>query len=498
MKKHLLLLMVVLTLFGNSVIAQVNGEILSDTGNIQVIKVWGNHYERGFAYGYLSGSRIYSMFHNYIMPNYGAMLPMARAIVGNPLLFSFDSIYMVEAQAMLDGMASAGIDTIGYTYLDIFVANCMTDLLGFYPGSLPTQGCSSLMNWGDATLGTDLNGKSVLAHHLDTDPIDTNITNNQVIVIHIPSEADEQPWALTGTAGQMNAAQGLNMNGVSAFINTVDGFSAQYYMSYEPLTFALRKGLEKNDFNNDGRHNVNDIRDALSANTNGYASGTVVSAIASSSENEDSLIAMVCEVTPIEPYLTFRYSNYNDNLDGDNLYAANDFIKRNDTLQYCNRYNNVSNTINNSYSGQGIGSVENWDIMKTQSTQSTNLQFIQVIPEDCVLKMAVRHGSNPAYNYDPQVFNFCELFTYDVDELAMMQDTKTKLYPNPATDQLTIEFDYTKGSATVEVFSVLGQKVLETEIGQNSNITISHLEAGMYVVKLTQGGITETHRLIKR
>ncbi|HDQ16134.1 MAG TPA: hypothetical protein ENN45_03655 [Bacteroidetes bacterium] len=29
------------------------GVIVSDTGNITLIKVWGNHFERGYASGYL-------------------------------------------------------------------------------------------------------------------------------------------------------------------------------------------------------------------------------------------------------------------------------------------------------------------------------------------------------------------------------------------------------------------------------------------------------------
>lgn len=31
----------------------VNGEILSDTNNVTIVKLWGTSEERGFAYGYL-------------------------------------------------------------------------------------------------------------------------------------------------------------------------------------------------------------------------------------------------------------------------------------------------------------------------------------------------------------------------------------------------------------------------------------------------------------
>ncbi len=41
------------------------------------------------------------------------------------------------------------------------------------------------MSWGDATIGTCLDGKSVISRHLDWTP-DPAITENQAIVIHIP------------------------------------------------------------------------------------------------------------------------------------------------------------------------------------------------------------------------------------------------------------------------------------------------------------------------
>ncbi|OFY97929.1 MAG: hypothetical protein A2491_18255, partial [Bacteroidetes bacterium RIFOXYC12_FULL_35_7] len=388
----------------------VNGEVVSDTGNIMVVKIWGTHYERGFAYGYLCSHKIFSVFSNYILPNYGGLLPLARSIIGNENYFSIDSIYVSEGKAMVAGMAAAGIDTTNISYLDLFVVNFMTDLQGFYSAKGIIQNCSSLMNWGDATLGTDLNGKAVIAHHLDASPLDTNLTNNQVVIIHVPSETDEQPWILTGTAGQMAASQALNIHGIAAFLNTVNGFNAELNKSYEPVTLAIRKGLEKTDFNNDGFHNVKDVRDAISSNVNGYASGFIVCSLAPSTAGEDSLIAMVAELAPQQPYTTFRYNNYNDSIDGDNLYASNDMVKRNNAQVYCPRYLNVSHEINTNYNGQNIGSMDNWNIMKTQSIQNINLQFIQVIPEDCVFKIAVSHYGNPAYQYSPQVFNFCELF----------------------------------------------------------------------------------------
>ncbi|MBU0765620.1 MAG: hypothetical protein KJ607_12370, partial [Bacteroidetes bacterium] len=368
MKKYFCTLMILLISYQASISQVVNGEIISDTGRVTVVRIWGDHSERGYAYGYLCCNKILSFYTDFILPNYGSILPIAKAIIGNENYFSVDSVYVAEAQAIIDGMAAAGADTTGITYLDLFVFNFMTDLAGFYSlKGFNIQNCSSLMNWGDATAGTDLDGRSVIAHHLDALESDSAIVYNQVIVVHIPSEPDEQPWLLTGTAGQMVASQAVNSSGLSAFLNTVNGFDAEMNMAYEPVTLAIRKGIEKQDFNNDGQNNVNDIRDALSSNTNGYASGFIVCALGPSAAIEDSLIAVVAELAPQQPYVTFRTSSYSDTIAGDNLYAANSMIARNNAHQYCSRYWNVSNEINGNYNGQGIGSQDNWDIMRTKS-----------------------------------------------------------------------------------------------------------------------------------
>ena len=43
----------------------VNGEILSDTGHITILKVWGTNYERGYAYGYRLTEDIIDMFEGF-------------------------------------------------------------------------------------------------------------------------------------------------------------------------------------------------------------------------------------------------------------------------------------------------------------------------------------------------------------------------------------------------------------------------------------------------
>jgi hypothetical protein len=469
------------------------------TNNITVVKVWGTHYERGYAYGYLCKSKIMSVWNNFVMPNYGNYLAFARAIVGNTSYFSVNEKYVTEAKGIIHGLAMAGADTTGISYLDVFVVNFMTDLQGFLPSKKMSQNCSSLMDWGMATLGTNLNGKSVISHFLDADQNDTAITNNQVIVVHLPSETDEQPWLLTGTAGQIVAAQAVNNSGLCAFLNTVTGFTAEVNKGYEPVTLAMRDAIESKDYNNDGFENVNDIRDAIAANTNGYASGFIVSSLAPSTAGHDSLIAMVAELAPQRPFVTFRWNNFKDTIEGDNLYAANGMIKRRGAFDYCSRYMNVSNCVRNIYHGLYIGSQDNWNIMRTRSTQTINLQFIQCIPENRMFMMSVRDKIHPAFKMTPVVYDLDELF--EINSLGIIDMVAVPLisiFPNPVNNELTIEYSNSNAIRKFDILDIKGQLIYTSFIDKKTIIDMSAFAEGVYLLKLTTDKSIIIKKIVKQ
>ncbi len=499
MKKIICLFSALFALYFSSYAQNIKGEILADTGNLTVVKIWGTHYERGFAYGYLCSQKIMSVWNNYVIPRYGTYLPMAKFIIGNPSHFNIPSVYVTEGQAMLDGLGAAGADTSGLTYLDLFVVNFTTDLEGFMPKSFPAQHCSSLLNWAAATAGTDLNGKAVIAHHLDAPDIDTAITNNQVLVVHIPAETDEQPWLLTGTAGQFVASQTVNNSGLCVFLNTVNGFSAEQNKQYEPVTLTLRKTVEKKDYNNDNAHDVNDIRDAVNSNTNGYARGFIVCAIAPSTLVYDTLIATAIELAPQQPFITTRYVSFPDSINGVNLYAANSMIKRNNAYDFCSRYNNVKNEINNNYDGDSIGSQDNWDIMATQSTQTSNLQLIQVIPESRIFKIAVTDTTHLAYEKTPLIFNLDTLFSEPSVYINPPIDGAIQLqtYPNPFSDVIYMELPFSDKPYHYEITDFTGRILISSVVKTKETINLSGYKSGVYILKVFINNRPIIKKLIK-
>ena len=74
-----------------------------------------------------------------------------------------------------------------------------------------------------------------------------------------------------------------------------------------------------------------------------------------------------------------------------------------------------------------------------------------------------------------------------------------KVYPNPFSDNITIEYELKQSDAILEIFNMVGQKV-ETRTLNNANGFIQvgdNLEAGVYFVRIIQEGQASTRQIIK-
>jgi len=70
------------------------------------------------------------------------------------------------------------------------------------------------------------------------------------------------------------------------------------------------------------------------------------------------------------------------------------------------------------------------------------------------------------------------------------------IYPNPGYDKLNIQLNNGK-QALVEVVDLLGNSVYAGEIGSTKSIDIAHLNAGIYVVKVTMDNQVSSTRFMK-
>ncbi len=69
------------------------------------------------------------------------------------------------------------------------------------------------------------------------------------------------------------------------------------------------------------------------------------------------------------------------------------------------------------------------------------------------------------------------------------------IYPNPAVGN-TLHITSSNGEAVnVVIYSTLGQQVLTAKALTNE-LNVSSLNAGMYIVRISQGNTTQTRKLV--
>ena len=227
-----------------------------------------------------------------------------------------------------------------------------------------------------------------------------------------------------------------------------------------------------------------DFRAAALENVNGFADGYIVSAISKNSFQNDSLCAMIAELAPSAPTQIFRDNSYADSIPGDNIYAANYEIKRNDHMHFCFRYDQTKNALN-AINGENIGRNESWNIMADSSNAGFgNVQMMQYIPEDNELMLAIHAGDAPAYECTPVIYDLNSLFTLTTVDVSACADRF--IYPNPASDRLNITiYDKNNGPFSIRIFDVNGTAIIDTYSNDNSiDVDVSNVLQGVYAIKV--------------
>ena len=83
--------------------------------------------------------------------------------------------------------------------------------------------------------------------------------------------------------------------------------------------------------------------------------------------------------------------------------------------------------------------------------------------------------------------------------LAVKQNSISGLnvYPNPVTNGVLFVTSDNNDTKSVAIFDVLGKQVVKTTVN-NQGINVANLNAGVYIVKITENGKTATRKLVIR
>ena len=80
------------------------------------------------------------------------------------------------------------------------------------------------------------------------------------------------------------------------------------------------------------------------------------------------------------------------------------------------------------------------------------------------------------------------------DNLAL----EFRVYPNPTSDQLTLELNDASSTYQIEIFDILGKKVISSEIQKVGTIDVSSLTSGTYLLKFNSDYKTNVVRFVKK
>ena len=80
--------------------------------------------------------------------------------------------------------------------------------------------------------------------------------------------------------------------------------------------------------------------------------------------------------------------------------------------------------------------------------------------------------------------------------IETLSQKEFKIYPNPSKGNFNVIFNNPNGNHSVQIFSLLGQKVFEKNNTQSSSISVTNLQKGTYLIKVTKDSKSRTDKII--
>jgi len=502
MKRNIVCLFL-LILFCN-IHSQVNGDLQIIDGK-KVLTIWGSHQERGYAHGYIMGNEIRAiavdyfiggfLFNNLETYNY------CRTYFEDN--FTIENKYLIECQAMVDGMTDSGTDMFvdqldkNIEAVDILMANSIVDLYNLYFINFQgVFGCSSLSAWGESTADDPvLEGNLVITRNMDWSASDILI-DNHLLIVNIPTEENEISWVSFSFAGLIGVLSGINSNGTAAFMNVGNFNTTSNTENLHPIFFSIRNGIEHYDYNSDGQQNELDVVSSVSDKT--HLTGSIIHSV----YDPDAVIIETNNYMGT----TTRRSSDNVVIPEHNLVATNHFRALYNPIN-CYRYNKFEDSLNVSIE-QNI--FRNWDITIGAGGVNSNLHTIQYVPSTGHIKWSAATEYDPAYMLTPTEFDLVELLNGGTSTGDQTIDKPSRIltYQNPFVGGTRFSFSLEASlSADLTIYNIKGQKVKKLIDGKFSAGDHSttwdgrddngrQVVSGLYFYTFSSSRFKETGRLI--
>jgi hypothetical protein len=504
MKKIAFLLFVLL--IGQLIAQNVNGELVIENDR-KILKVWGTHYERGYAQGFLLGYYLQDIMKNYILStvyvNNAASYNTIRTYFNAN--FIVDAPYVTEAEALINGMIDSGTDIFStllgrnFDAIDILMASSITDISALGLFEHLQLGCSSMSSWSSATQNdSELNGNLIITRQMDWSS-HPKLIQNHLLLIHFPAEENEVPWVSFTFPGFLGALSGINQNGLAAFKNVGNNHSHPNSGGVHPILLSLRNAIESVDYNADSMVSVEDVINAVQDKNR--LAGSLIHAVTS-----ENAVVIECNNANGVAVRTLEQNNVNPPITGNNLVVTNHFRMLYNPVN-CFRYTRFSDSL-----------AVNSEISPTRSRQitngaggvPTNLHTIQYVPAWQEVSWAVATTGIPAYQNAYVTYHLQDLFS----QVSTLSDETSNYFsiflaPNPIREIAVINFEAKKtGVYEFSIFNIKGQKIYTTiqdisVIGHHQMIWNGkdkqnrNTVAGIYFYQLKHGQNIQTGKALK-
>lgn len=501
MRIKLIVLVFILMLGGLQ--AQVNGELQHVDGKM-VLHVWGTHYQRGYAQGYLFSNRVLSMMHDYFYVSVCGNSSTAYNYLLNyyNARFTVADKYVSEATGIMDGVAAAG-NSLYHSGLqrdlnttDLLMINAIVDLSpvrGDYFGRDEYElGCSSISSWGSSTLNDPvLQGALIHTRLLDW-TIHNSLIANHALIVHHPSEAGEQKWMSFSYPGLIGALSGVTEVHSAAFLNMGNSHGGSNFMGMRHVLLTLRDALEMADYNDDGFHDIDDMHDALSGNR--FRAGTIIHAMWDQSSGSDPT---VFEVNNYGVWTRTQYEM--SGLPQDHLAATNHFRVMIEPAA-CYRYTNLINSLT-ADSLMTIG--RQWNMLSAAAGVPFNIMGIQFIPSLGQVSWSGSTAASPAHLINPIQLGTPELFGYtpsSATDPLIPALSPLRLYPNPISRGETLKLQSGSAIRKVAIYNQRGQLLFSRDnVPEDLSLHLDEVlsRSGIYFVKASyRDGRENTAKLL--
>ena len=504
MKQKIILTILLLTI-AFTLFAQANGS-LTQFGEKKILTVWGDHYQRGYAQGYYLAPQIKDVFQDFYWTMFCfSNLPYYNMLWGYYMEhFNPDPRMVSEATGLVAGMIASGQSMfhagIGrdLAYEDILLLNSAYDMVnvrGATSGKNDLElGCASLSSWGNATAADSLlAGGSVITRFLDVSQ-NSAFINNPLIVVHRPTETDEQKWINFTIPGFIGALTAISEAKVYASLNTGADNDTSVANNLSPILFDLRRGIERVDYDQNGSSHPLDIYASIAAQNN--QSATITHTL---SETGSTIYSSVIE--RMNGAIANRLYNQSGSLPTHHLAATNHFRLLTSGV-CCTRYANIQDSL---YTNTHMTAKRQWQVLSGAAGLETCLLAMQFTPSTGEIIWASATLTEPAYLRPGITLSTDYLFINPVstdDLLSPPMVPKLSVYPNPSVKGSGVKLYSSEALLQIDVYNLKGQKVISyVPEGKTGNVTLpgawDTMPRGIYLIKgKTQDGNLRNAKMV--